>query len=225
MDRSAATRSRKLDPDPRVRVAILAAASKIVSAEGVRALSVAEVLSRTQLSTRAFYRHFDSKDQLVSAVFLEMARVETVRLRRKMALGSDPVRAVVAWVDGRLDQVFSTDIRSDLRQMSREAQSQMFAAPELVGPAYGEILRPLVEELTRGKALGLFPDVDPPSDALSVQGAVWASVERYWAGERREQLSLRTRTQRFCLRGLGVPPDMIADVLGEGRTGQLGPRT
>lgn len=220
MGSSTEGRRRKLDPDPRVRVALLAAASKIVSAEGARALSVAEVLSRTRMSTRAFYRHFDSKDQLVSAVFLEMARVEALRLRRRMALASDPVRAVVAWVDGRLELVFNADIRSDLRQMSLEATSQMITASELIGPSYREVLRPLVEELERGKAVGLFPDIDPEADALSVQGAVWASVERQWAAEGGNQSVIRKRTQRFCLGGLGVAPEVIAKVLSEGRIDQ-----
>src|SRR6478609_2252400 len=85
---------RRLDPDPRVRKAIVAAASKAVREEGVRSLSVAQVLSRAGIGTRAFYRHFDSKDQLVSAVFLDMARAETRRLRKRMATSSDPVNAV-----------------------------------------------------------------------------------------------------------------------------------
>ena len=75
-----------------------------------------------------------------------------------MAAAADPVRAVAAWIDGRLDLAFNDEIRSDLRQMSLEAQSQMFAAPELVGPAYREILRPLVEQLARGTDLGLFTE-------------------------------------------------------------------
>ena len=141
---------RKLEPDPEIRVAIVSAASDIVRKEGVGALSIAQVLTRAQLSTRAFYRHFDSKDQLVAALFLAMARVEMLRLRQIMAAAPDPVRAVAAWIDGRLDLAFNDDIRSDLRKMSLEAQSQMFTAPELVGPAYDEILRPLVEQLSRG---------------------------------------------------------------------------
>lgn len=211
-----AGRRRRLDPDPRIRVAILAAASKIVTKDGVSALGVAEVLSHTQLSTRAFYRHFGSKDELVSAVFLEMARVETLRLRRVMTAAADPIRAVVAWIDGRLDLVLNTEIRADLRQVSLEAQSQTFAAPELVTAAYGEILGPLEEELERGRDLGIFPDVDPQSDALSIHGAVWASIERYWASSDSDLPNLRQRTQRFCLGGLGVPPAVIADVLGTG---------
>ncbi|MGB8501016.1 TetR/AcrR family transcriptional regulator, partial [Mycobacterium sp.] len=113
MDAGIARRRKKLDPDPRVRLKLLATASKILREEGVRRLSVAEVLSRAQLSTRAFYRHFDSKDQLVSAVFLKMARVEMLRLRRRMTVGSNPVEAVVAWIDGRLDLAFDDQIRSD----------------------------------------------------------------------------------------------------------------
>lgn len=112
-----AMRGKKLEPDARVRRAILTAASKVVRAEGVRALSVAEVLARTQLSTREFYRHFDSRDQLVSAVFLEMARAEMLRLRPKMANTADPVRSVAAWIAGRLDLAFDDQIRSDLRQI------------------------------------------------------------------------------------------------------------
>jgi AcrR family transcriptional regulator len=215
METDRAGRRKKLEPDARVRLAILSAASKVVREEGVRALSVAEVLARTQLSTRAFYRHFDSKDQLVSAVFLEMARVEMLRLRQKMATAADPVRSVAAWIAGRLDLAFDDQIRSDLRQMSLEAQSQMFAAPELIGPAYQEMLRPLVDEIERGNDLGVFPGVDPVSGALSIHGVVWANVERQWATGRCDPRDVRKRVQRFCLRGLGVASAEIADVLDE----------
>src|ERR1700738_3296275 len=215
MDTKTAGRRKKLEPDPRVPREILSAASKIVREDGVRALSIAEVLGRAQLSTRAFYRHFDGKDQLVSAVFLEMARVEMVRLRQKMATGSDPVRRVAAWIDGRLDLAFDDQIRSDLRQMSLEAQSQMFAAPELVGPAYREILRPLAEQLERGRDLGVFIDIDPDNEALSIHGVVWANVERHWATGRCEPSDIRERVQRFCLRGLGVAPETVIAVLDQ----------
>jgi AcrR family transcriptional regulator len=204
---------KRVEPDPQVRAAILSAASGLVLEHGVGALSIAGVLNRSQLSTRAFYRHFDSKDQLVSALFLEMARVEVERLRERMATAPDPVRAVAIWIDGRLDLLFNEEISSDLRRMSVEAQTQMFAAPELVGPAYIEILRPLVDELGRGKDLGYFVEVDPHNEALSIHGVVWASVERQWAATDRDPDDLRSRVQRFCLRGLGVESELIDAVL------------
>src|SRR6478609_5148508 len=52
----------KLSPDPAVRGSILAAAAEILRTEGVQGLSIAGVLHRCGLGTRAFYRHFASKD-------------------------------------------------------------------------------------------------------------------------------------------------------------------
>jgi AcrR family transcriptional regulator len=204
----------KLDPDPQMREAILAAALAIVREEGVRTLGISQVLARTQLSTRAFYRHFDSKDQLVAALFLEMAHVEMERLENRMA-GKDPVRAVAAWIDGRLDLAFDEQIQSDLRQLSVEAQSQMFAAPELVAPAYAEMLRPLIDQIDRGTGLELFADVDPAAEALSIQAVVWASVERQWATGTCDRSETRKRVQRFCLRGLGVAREVIAEIVAD----------
>jgi AcrR family transcriptional regulator len=208
------TRQRdKLAPDPGVRRAILAAASKSVREQGVQGLSIAAVLDRAQLSTRAFYRHFESKDKLVAAVFMEMARVEMRRLRRKMASAATAVDAVAAWIDGRLDLAFDENIKSDLRNLSLEAQSQIFASPELVQPAYAEMLRPLMEQLKRGIHQGVFHEIDPVTEAQSIQGVVWASTERHWATGDCDRSDIRERALRFCLRGLGVTPEAIAQIV------------
>ena len=213
MNRPATRRRDKLAPDPGVRRAILTAASKCVREQGVRGLSIASVLDRAGLSTRAFYRHFESKDQLVAAVFLEMAGVEMRRLRRKMAAAATPVEAVAAWIDGRLDLAFDENIKSDLRRLSLEAQSQMFASPELIQPAYAMMLEPLVEQLRHGLDHGVFRDIDPAIEAQSIQGVVWASTERQWAAGDCERADMRGRALRFCLRGLGVAPDSIARIV------------
>lgn len=205
-------RRSKLAPDPDVRRTILTAASKSIREQGVRRLSIAAVLDCAQLSTRAFYRHFKSKDELVAAVFLEMARVEMRRLRRKMAKASDPVEAVAAWIDGRLDLAFDENIKSDLRQFSLEAQSQIFATPELIQPAYAEMLDPLIDQLQKGMQQRIFHDIDPVSEAQSIQGVVWSSTERLWTAGNLEYPEVRERTLRFCLRGLGVAPQTIARI-------------
>jgi AcrR family transcriptional regulator len=210
-----ATRRRdKLAPDPDTRRAILSAASESLREQGVHGLSIAAVLQRAELSTRAFYRHFESKDQLVSAVFLEMARTEKRRLRKRMAAAGGPVEAVAAWIDGRLDLAFSERIKSDLRHMSLEAQSQSFASPELIQPAYAEMLGPLIDQIQRGLEQGAFRDVDPMSGAQSIQGVVWASTERQWSAGDCERAEVRQRTVRFCLRGLGVAAATITRIAG-----------
>jgi AcrR family transcriptional regulator len=179
---------------------------------GVQGLSIAAVLERAQLSTRAFYRHFESKDQLVAAVFLELARLETQRLRGKMANTTNPVDAVVAWVDGRFELAFGENAEAGTRRLTLEAHSKAFSSPEMVAPAYGAILEPLIEQLERGLELGVFEDIVPATAAKSIHGVVWAGTQRQWATHRWEPAEVRDRALRFCLRGLGVAPQTIEQV-------------
>jgi len=180
--------------------------------QGVRGVSIAAVLERASLGTRAFYRHFESKDALVAALFLEMARVEERRLRRRMASAATEVDAVAAWIDGRLDLAFDATIKSDLRRVSLEAQSQMFASPGLVQPAYEQLLTPLSEALQRGLRRGVFHHIDPVADAQAIHAVVWAAIERQWATGDCDREKVRERALRFCLGGLGVTADANGEV-------------
>ena len=208
--RAPRTRRRdKLGPDPTVRREILSAARAILREQGIRGLSIATVLERATLGTRAFYRHFGSKDELVAALFFEMARVEERRLRRRMASASGEIDAVAAWIDGRLDLAFDDSIKSDLRRVSLEAQSQMFASPNLVQPAYAELLKPLSEVLSRGVQHGVFQHIDPVTDAEFIHGVVWVGIDWQWRTGDCERDDLRQRILRFCLPGLGVTPEVI----------------
>jgi AcrR family transcriptional regulator len=202
----------KLDPDPAVRRDILAAASQSLRENGVRGLSIAAVLERAGLSTRAFYRHFDSKDELVAAVFLETARAERRRLQRRMAAAATEIEAVAAWIDGRLDLAFDDNIKFDLRRLSLEAQSQTSASPGLVQPAYAEMLKPLREALQHGLQRGVFHHIDPVTDAEFIQGVVWASTNRQWRTGDCDRAEVREDALRFCLRALGVAAEAIYQI-------------
>jgi AcrR family transcriptional regulator len=191
----------KLAPDTAVRREILAAASTVMREQGISKLSIGAVLERAALGTRAFYRHFDSRDELVAALFLDMARAEERRLRRRMASATTEIDAVAAWIDGRLDLAFDDNLKSDLRHLSLEAQSQSHA---LVQPAYAEMLKPLSDALRRGLRGGVFPRIDPVTDAQFIHGVVWAGINRQWATGDCDRDDLRERMLRFCLRGLGA---------------------
>ncbi|BBX65950.1 TetR family transcriptional regulator [Mycobacterium saskatchewanense] len=208
-------RRAKLAPDPDVRCAILDAASKSVREQGIRGLSVAAVLEQARLSTRAFYRHFESKDQLVAAVFTEMTRVEVLRLKRKMAAADNPVEAVTAWIDGRFDLAFDDNTESDLRRLLLEAQSKVFTSSEPVSAPYPMIFEPLIEQLQQGLDLGVFHDVMPATAAKSLHGVVWAATQRHRGTSHDERAETRRRALRFCLRGLGVSPETIDALTAE----------
>lgn len=205
-------RREKLGPDPAVRRQILDAATTTVREYGVDGLSVAAVLQRAGLSTRAFYRHFGSKDELVAAVFLEGARAEKRRLKRRMGSAATEIEAVAAWIDARLDLAFDERLANDLRRLSLEAQSQTVAARGVVQPAYAEMLTPLREAIRRGLHDGVFHGVDPVADAEFIHGVVWAGIDQHWAKGAGGREQLRRRIQCFCLRGLGVAAEAIDKV-------------
>lgn len=206
-------RREKLAPDPETRREILAAASATLRELGIRGFGIAPVLERAGLSTRAFYRHFDSKDELVAAVFLEAARAETSRLRYRMSTAVTEIEAVVAWVDGRLDLAFDENVRSDLRRLSLEAQTQTSASPNLVQPAYAEMLEPLVAVLHGGLRRGVFDRIDPATDAQFIHGVVWAGTNRHWTSGEGDRAETRERILWFCLRALGVPTETISQAV------------
>jgi len=195
-----------------VRREILATASTTLREQGIRGLSITAVLEQANLSTRAFYRHFGSKDELVAAIFLETARVEKRRLRRRMAAATTEIDAVAAWIDGRRDLAVDDSGRSDLRRLSLEAQTQTFASPGLVQPAYAEMLKPLSEALQRGLRRVVFHHIDPVTDAQFIHGVVWAGIDRQWTTGDCDRDDLRQRILRFCLRGLGVTPELIEQI-------------
>jgi AcrR family transcriptional regulator len=206
------SRRNKLAPDPDVRWAIVDAASRSIHDQGVRGLNIAAVLERAQLSTRAFYRHFESKDQLVAAVFREVARGETQRLR-KMVNTAGPVGAVAAWIDGRLDLVFDENTELSLRRHpGPAAQSKACPSCEMVSPAYAAILEPLIEQLQRGLELGAFKDIVPMTAARSIDGVVWAGASLQRSTDHWDRSDVRERALRFCLRGLGVAAEIIEQV-------------
>ena len=61
--------------------------------------AVADILREADLSTRSFYRHFESKDQLLCALFRREAEAAAARLHAKVDAAADPRAALDAWID------------------------------------------------------------------------------------------------------------------------------
>ncbi len=167
-------------------------------------MTVREVLARANLGTRAFYRHFASKDQLVLAVFTQAAAREADRLARRMAAATDPVSAVVAWIDGRLDLAFDRRVSANLQDLSMQAQLRRRETPAELELAYDLMLAPLVAQLEAGRRGGLLPGVDPGPDARSIHDVVWGVVQRQWSGFPLRRRETRDRVIRFCLQAIGA---------------------
>jgi AcrR family transcriptional regulator len=158
------------------RERIMRAAYELFQRDGSKETSVHDVLRATGLSTRAFYRHFDSKDELV----LEMYRVDcdrvTALVDAAVAAAPTPLGALEAWIDQSLAVVYDARrLRHAVVLSSTEVASAVgFTAVKNAGLA--DQRESLVELLRAGKEAGVFPHADPAIDAIAIQAVVGAHM-------------------------------------------------
>jgi AcrR family transcriptional regulator len=189
--------------------ALIKAALHILRVKGDTGFTVNDVLGEAGLRTRAFYRHFASKDDLVVAAFAEGARAEATRLRRRMAHASGPLEGVVTWIDARLDLGFDRRLAANLRPLSQEAERAHGQFPAHLRLAFDRMLAPLIEQLQQGQLEGTFGDLSPAEDALAIHQVVWGVVEQRWSGFPLRYRETREQVLRFCLGGLGVESSVL----------------
>jgi len=90
-------RPRHLD-DEAERRAILDAAYTALRDRG-HDFTIADILAAAGMSTRSLYRHFESKDALLCAMYRRDAEWVAERLDRRLADATSPVDAVRRWID------------------------------------------------------------------------------------------------------------------------------
>jgi AcrR family transcriptional regulator len=199
-----AGRPRRFESDDELRI-LLDAALVVMERNGYVDAAVADILREADLSTRSFYRHFESKDQLLCALFRREADAAAARLRAKVDEAATPRAALHAWID---------EILSFGHHRVKAARVSVLGSPgAMKAEGYvdemrhaSEVLTAPLEALLRdGAADGSFPLADPGADAPLVRSVIWAAAGLNPA---REKATTRTEAARqvrsFCERALGV---------------------
>lgn len=186
--------------------ALVESARAVLERRGGGGFTVHEVLSEAGLGTRAFYRHFASKEALVLAVFATAAAQEAQRLQDRMATATSVVDAVTAWIGARLELAFDEHVASTMRALSLEAQVASRQMPDQLAAAFDHMLAPLVEQLRRGQHDGSFVVADPSRDARAIHDVVWGETLRQWSeiGRCPDPVAAREHVVEFCLRAIGA---------------------
>jgi AcrR family transcriptional regulator len=155
---------------------IVRAAYELIQRDGSKETSVHDVLHAAGLSTRAFYRHFRSKDELV----LEMYRIDCDRvnttLTAAVAAAPDPLAALEVWIDQNLAVVYDARRLRHAIVLSSAEVSSAEGFTEVKNTGLAAQRAPLVELLRDGHERGVFPHADPETDALAIQAVVGAHM-------------------------------------------------
>jgi AcrR family transcriptional regulator len=162
---------------------IVKAAYRVIGKAPGRASSVQEILDEAGLSTRAFYRHFRSKDELIASMYRTASQRVSDELAATTALAGGPVEAFTAWVDGLLAVAYNPKRAAHGRVLSSvEALSSTgIAAARIEGELANEAI--LISILQAGKNSGDFPSVEPLEDARAISSVVHRLVGARIAGE------------------------------------------
>ncbi len=200
-----AGRPRRFGAEDELRL-LLDAALAVMERNGYADAAVADILREANLSTRSFYRHFASKDELVCALCRREAEGAAARLRTEVGAAADPLAGLHAWVDVVMDFGFDRTKAARVSVLRSEGAMKAEGYAEEARRARAVLMAPLETVLARGAADGTFPRSDPRHDARLVQAVVWsaAGLDPSRDGiESRDEAARQVRS--FCERALGVP--------------------
>jgi AcrR family transcriptional regulator len=199
-----AGRPRRFEEADELRL-LFDAAFAVMQEAGSPDVTVAEILKEAGMSTRSFYRHFASKDELLLAMYRREAEAASARLLAAVEATTTPAAALEAWIDAILS------IGHSRRRAARAAVLGSASAAKADG--YGDEARyavallaePLEGIILAGVKDGSFPAADPAADASLIQAMTWGAAglnpirEVHWT---RDQA--RAAVLSFARRALGA---------------------
>jgi AcrR family transcriptional regulator len=168
-------------------------------------IPVAAILQRAGVSTRAFYRHFGSKDELFLALLRQESDALADRLDRIIVeVPGGPVDQLEAWIGQMFGWMHDEELRMHLTVIDSDEVRAAKGYRETRERAHADRERSLVEILRRGRADGSFPLADPDHDAVAISAVISREMVNQSPGdEQRLQRSLDWVLE-FALRALGA---------------------
>jgi AcrR family transcriptional regulator len=187
------------------RQGIIGAAYDCLSEPHTGPVPVAAILDRAGLSTRAFYRHFESKDELFLAMLRQEADALTDRLDgvADQALG-DPRAQLTAWVETMFALAVEPRLRMQLTVIDSDEVRTAKGYRETRERLHADRERSLERILARGRDDGSFPLADPKPDAVAVNAVVSRELTVSAPGSPEGLAQSQARVIDFALRALGA---------------------
>ena len=187
------------------RQGIIDAAYGCLSEPHTGPIPVAAILARAGLSTRAFYRHFASKDELFLAMLRQVADALTDRLDRIVAESPDcPVKQLTAWVDMMFNLAQDPQLREHLSVIDSDEVRAAKDYRDTRERLHADRERSLAAILQRGRDDGSFPLTQPQRDAVAISAIVSRALTISAPGSPEDLQRARSQVLDFALRALGA---------------------
>ena len=186
---------------------ILDAAIEVMRRNGFADATVAEILEEAEVSSRAFYRHFPSKDALLMALLRRDAERVIDRLELAADRAATATEAIYTWLDGYLDVFFEPRRAARAAVMSSEGARRAEGYEEALAGVQDRLALPLARALRQGNESGELTSPDPEFDAfmiMAVCSAATGATERSKTAS--GQVQARALVLRFIEPAIGLSP-------------------
>ena len=176
---------------------ILNAALKIMRVNGDADASVADILREAEVSSRAFYRHFPSKDHLLLALFRRDSALTSAQIEAAADAAPTPTDAIYAWLDGYLAIFFDPRRAARVEVMNSESARRAEGYSDALLDAQQKLALPLARALRQGNESGELTSPDPEFDAYAIFSLCSAASG---ASQLSKKTSDREEARRLILR-------------------------
>jgi AcrR family transcriptional regulator len=187
------------------RGCIIDAAYRCLSEPHSGPIPVAAILQRAGVSTRAFYRHFESKDEL----FLALLRQESDALADRLDRIADevpgsPADQLKVWIRQMFGWMHDEEMRMHLTVIDSDEVRAAKGYRETRERAHADRERSLIEILRRGRDDGSFPRADPEHDAVAISAVISREMANQSPGDEQRLRQSLDWVLEFALRALGA---------------------
>jgi AcrR family transcriptional regulator len=181
----------------------VAAATRLLQEKGNTDFTVQDVVDRSKMSIRTFYKYFASKEDLLVAVYQTVVAREAVpRLRKRVEKFRDPMLRFRAYVEGLVELTAKTGPvgRMLINYQNRLAESRPADLATAMKPQF-ELLVELISDIARTRPLRRDLTVETAA-RLTHYTVLAAAHGRALGSEGALDIPARTIWQ-FCLSGVG----------------------
>jgi AcrR family transcriptional regulator len=195
-------RPRLYEPDDE-RDRILSAALEVLRRNEGEEATVADILQEAGLSTRAFYRHFETKEDVIRWLYERDARSFGSHLRRRVEAEPGPEQALETWVNEMLGLAYERRRAERVSALGSPMVLRVVGGTPSMQLGTDLLVEPLREVLEAGLSSGTFPAAQPELDSLLIRGVTQEAIDWARVGwprlSRRESLRLVLRYVRPAL--------------------------
>jgi AcrR family transcriptional regulator len=183
---------------------ILDAAMVVMRRNGFAEAKITDILQEAELSNRAFYRHFRSKDELLLGMCGRDIAFVVRQLRARIDAAPDPVAALHGYIDQYLRTFYEPSNAERIAVFNSDGARRADGYDAEVRRLDRQLVEPLLDVVRAGAKAGVFCSAAPELDGYTVYlllqrlGAMPADL-------RPKQPDVLDHVLRFVGPALGLP--------------------